>query len=454
MNEICEEKFKNYKEENAETLKNFYKIYGKKILTKANKVQREKIYEDRINEHIKMKDLMENVANHLKNFQNKMKELNEKITSLANKYQELMDQVTEMEVADEENNEKDKKEEEMRKNLKNEMDKKVQAQGIKLKKQKEKLEKQENFDYYIDIIKKKSVQLKSIDRKKEKIFGQFAIFFKQVQEEQLKLLEQSHQLKLQLLEFKAIEDENAFGSKVRNNNSENKNKEEEKNGEDEEYMRKKQELLNQRKMQNRLEIPGTDDIEGFSPDELNDKVEIYDIDMYNQNIKPLFEGTNVYKRFSEKAVKTEYEEYDPIKNKGILPEAYDYALRKLYANINLNQFEFFSIDGIPKKDNVLPFNEILGIRYSDNAKRIIKLKENNPQTGTKFDFIGKDHIPFSIMTKNNNWDIVCPEYASYLAIKTMIDSILAQPKPKNKLEIPQKSEDLSNEKEEYQEYEE
>ena len=454
LNEICEEKFKNYKEENAETLKNFYKIYGKKILTKANKVQREKIYEDRINEHIKMKDLMENVANHLKNFQNKMKELNEKITSLANKYQELMDQVTEMEVADEENNEKDKKEEEMRKNLKNEMDKKVQAQGIKLKKQKEKLEKQENFDYYIDIIKKKSVQLKSIDRKKEKVFGQFAIFFKQVQEEQLKLLEQSHQLKLQLLEFKAIEDENAFGSKVRNNNSENKNKEEEKNGEDEEYMRKKQELLNQRKMQNRLEIPGTDDIEGFSPDELNDKVEIYDIDMYNQNIKPLFEGTNVYKRFSEKAVKTEYEEYDPIKNKGILPEAYDYALRKLYANINLNQFEFFSIDGIPKKDNVLPFNEILGIRYSDNAKRIIKLKENNPQTGTKFDFIGKDHIPFSIMTKNNNWDIVCPEYASYLAIKTMIDSILAQPKPKNKLEIPQKSEDLSNEKEEYQEYEE
>ena len=66
LNEICEEKFKNYKDDNADTLKNFYKLYGKKILTKANKVQKEKIYEDRINEHIKMKDLMENVANHLK----------------------------------------------------------------------------------------------------------------------------------------------------------------------------------------------------------------------------------------------------------------------------------------------------------------------------------------------------------------------------------------------------
>ena len=453
LNEICEEKFKNYKDENADTLKNFYKLYGKKILTKANKVQKEKIYEDRINEHIKMKDLMENIANHLKEFQNKLKELNEKITSLANKYQELMDQVTEMEVADEENMEKGKKEEEMRKKLKDEMDKKVEAQGIKLKKQKEKLEKQENIDYYIEIIKKKNVQLKNIDKKKEKVFEQFAIFFQQVQEEQLKLLEQSHQLKLQLLEFKSIEDENAFGSKVKNP-EDNKNKEEEKNNGDEEYLRKKQELLEQRKMQNRLEIPRNDDIEGLDEDDLNDKVEIYDIDMYNQYIKPLFEGTNVYKRFSEKAVKTEYEEYDPIKNKGILPEAYDYALRKLYANINLNQFEFFTIDGIPKKDNILPFNEIVGIRYSDNAKRIIKLKEENPQTGTKFDFIGKDLIPFSIMTKNNNWDIVCPEYASYLAIKTMIDSILAQPKPKNKLEIPQKSEDLSNEKEEYQEYEE
>jgi len=453
LNEICEEKFKNYKDENADTLKNFYKLYGKKILTKANKVQKEKIYEDRINEHIKMKDLMENIANHLKEFQNKLKELNEKITSLANKYQELMDQVTEMEVADEENMEKGKKEEEMRKKLKDEMDKKVEAQGIKLKKQKEKLEKQENIDYYIEIIKKKNVQLKNIDKKKEKVFEQFAIFFQQVQEEQLKLLEQSHQLKLQLLEFKSIEDENAFGSKVKNPDD-NKNKEEEKNNGDEEYLRKKQELLEQRKMQNRLEIPRNDDIEGLDEDDLNDKVEIYDIDMYNQYIKPLFEGTNVYKRFSEKAVKTEYEEYDPIKNKGILPEAYDYALRKLYANINLNQFEFFTIDGIPKKDNILPFNEIVGIRYSDNAKRIIKLKEENPQTGTKFDFIGKDLIPFSIMTKNNNWDIVCPEYASYLAIKTMIDSILSQPKRKNKLELPQKGEDIRSEKEEYQDYEE
>ena len=453
LNEICEEKFKNYKDENADTLKNFYKLYGKKILTKANKVQKEKIYEDRINEHIKMKDLMENIANHLKEFQNKLKELNEKITSLANKYQELMDQVTEMEVADEENMEKGKKEEEMRKKLKDEMDKKVEAQGIKLKKQKEKLEKQENIDYYIEVIKKKNIQLKNIDKKKEKVFEQFAIFFQQVQEEQLKLLEQSHQLKLQLLEFKSIEDENAFGSKVKNTDD-NKNKEEEKNNGDEEYLRKKQELLEQRKMQNRLEIPRNDDIEGLDEDDLNDKVEIYDIDMYNQYIKPLFEGTNVYKRFSEKAVKTEYEEYDPIKNKGILPEAYDYALRKLYANINLNQFEFFTIDGIPKKDNILPFNEIVGIRYSDNAKRIIKLKEENPQTGTKFDFIGKDLIPFSIMTKNNNWDIVCPEYASYLAIKTMIDSILSQPKQKNKLELPQKGEDIKSEKEEYQDYEE
>ena len=35
LNELCEEKFKNYKEENAETFKNFNKIYGKKILTKV-----------------------------------------------------------------------------------------------------------------------------------------------------------------------------------------------------------------------------------------------------------------------------------------------------------------------------------------------------------------------------------------------------------------------------------
>ena len=443
LNEICEEKFKNYKEENAETLKNFNKIYGTKILTKANKVQKEKIYEDRINEHIKMKDLMENISNYIKQFQIKSKELNEKIISLANKYQETMDQVTEMELNEEEEKEKGKKEEEIRANLKKEMDKKFEEQKIKLKNQKAKLEKQENIEYYIDILKKKNVQLKNISKKKEKVFEQFSIFFQQVQEEQLKLQEQSHQLKLQLLEFKSLEDENAFGSKVKMPNQEetNINEEEKNNSQDEEYFKQREERLSQLKLNNKLEIPETEDIFGLESGENTAEVEVYDIDMFHQNVKPLFEGVNVYKRFSEKAVKTEYEEYDPIKNRGVLPEAFDYALRKLYANINEGQFEFFTIEGIPKKEAVLPFEQIVGIRHSDNAKKIIKMKQEKPQTGTKFDFIGKDHIPFSIMTKNNNWDIVCPEYATYLAIKTMIEYILSLPKKKNKLDINQNNEE-------------
>ena len=443
LNEICEEKFKNYKEENAETLKNFNKIYGKKILTKANKVQKEKIYEDRINEHIKMKDLMENISNYIKQFQIKSKELNEKIISLANKYQETMDQVTEMELNEEEEKEKGKKEEEIRANLKKEIDKKFEEQKIKLKNQKAKLEKQENIEYYIDILKKKNVQLKNISKKKEKVFEQFSIFFQQVQEEQLKLQEQSHQLKLQLLEFKSLEDENAFGSKVKMPNQEetNINEEEKNNSQDEEYFKQREERLSQLKLNNKLEIPETEDIFGLESGENTAEVEVYDIDMFHQNVNPLFEGVNVYKRFSEKAVKTEYEEYDPIKNRGVLPEAFDYALRKLYANINEGQFEFFTIEGIPKKEAVLPFEQIVGIRHSDNAKKIIKMKQEKPQTGTKFDFIGKDHIPFSIMTKNNNWDIVCPEYATYLAIKTMIEYILSLPKKKNKLDINQNNEE-------------
>lgn len=122
-------------------------------------------------------------------------------------------------------------------------------------------------------------------------------------------------------------------------------------------------------MKNKLEVPDNTDIFAVETDELNQEIEIPDIDMYNQKIKPLFDGAKVYKRFQEKAVKTEYEEYDPIKNKGILPEAYDYCLRKLYANINERQFEFFTIEGLPKKEAVLPFDQIHGMRYSDNAKK-------------------------------------------------------------------------------------
>ena len=448
LNELCEEKFKNYKEENSDTLKNFNKIYGKKILTKANKVQKEKIYEDRINQHLKMKELLEGLSNYIKEYQTKNKQLNEKISKLSENYQEVMDQVDDMDVAEDDSKEKANKEEEKRNKLKQEMDQKVKEQSIKLKSQKAKLEKQENIPYYIDNLKKLNSQLKNIDKKKEKAFEQFALFFQQVQEEQLKLQKQSHQLKVQLLEFKALEDDNAFGSKVRmNNNTEETNnnnaiEEEEKNNyienddnEDNEEKLKKQEMLKNKKMKNKLAVPDSSDIFAMEQEEFNTEIEIPEIDMYNQKIKPLFEGTKVYKRFSEKAVKTEYEEYDPIKNKGILPEAYDYCLRKLYANINERQFEFFTLEGLPKKEAILPFNQIIGMRYSDNAKKIIKLKESTPQTGTKTDFIGRDNIPFSIMTKKNNWDIVCPEYTSYVAIKTMVDSILTEPKQKPQIEI-------------------
>ena len=63
-------------------------------------------------------------------------------------------------------------------------------------------------------------------------------------------------------------------------------------------------MINKRTMGNRLEIPKEEDIFGLQIEEMNTDVEIYDIDIYNQNIKPLFEGTNMYKRLSEKSVKT------------------------------------------------------------------------------------------------------------------------------------------------------
>ena len=463
LNELCDEKFKNYKEENSETLKNFNKIYGKKILTKANKIQKEKIYEDRINLHLKMKESIENITDYINDYHNKNKELNEKISKLADDYQEVMDKVDEMDLNGDDNKMKANKEEEKRMKLKEEMDQKVKEQRIKLKVQKEKLEKQENIEYYIENLKKLNNELKNIDRKKEKTFEQFSVFFQQVQQEQLKLQEQSHQLKLQLLEYKQAEDENAFSSKVRMNNIEDSNNvidEEEKNNYkeiEEENKRRREELLRKNKSKNKLSVPDGSDIFAAEREELNSEIEIPDIDMYNQKLKPLFEGTKVYKRFSEKAVKTEYEEYDPIKNKGILPEAYDYCLRKLYANINERQFEFFTIEGLPKKEAILPFSQIHGIRYSDNAKKIIKLKEETPQTGTKTDFIGRDNIPFSVMTKKDNWDIVCPEYISYIAIKTMIKTILSQ--PKHQIEARQISNgeneiNYQEEEEHYEEYDE
>ena len=72
------------------------------------------------------------------------------------------------------------------------MDQKVQEQALKQKDQKEKLEKQENIEYYIEALKILNTQLKNMEKKKEKAFEQFALFSQQVQEEQLKLQEKSN----------------------------------------------------------------------------------------------------------------------------------------------------------------------------------------------------------------------------------------------------------------------
>ena len=85
----------------------------------------------------------------------------------------------------------------------------------------------------------------------------------------------------------------------------NNNEEEKNNFEDEEYLRQREEKLNQRKLNNKLEIPETEDIFGLETNEYTSDVKIYDIDMFSENIKPILEGTNIYKRFCEKAVMTE-----------------------------------------------------------------------------------------------------------------------------------------------------
>ena len=443
LNEITDGKFEEYQNENSETLKNFNKIYGKKILTKANKVQREKIYEDRINEHLKIKNDIENLITFIKDYQIKNKELNEKMTLVAENYEEIMDQVGDVENNQDDNVRKARDLEEKKNNLKIEMDNMVKTETEKLKLKKEKLEKQENIDFYVNKLKKLNENLKNYDKKKEKVFEQFALFQKQIQEEQLKLQEQSHQLKLQLLEYKTIEDDNAFASKVKVIEENNNNEEEKINEEDEEELHKKQELSN-KKNKNKLIVPLQKDIfENYEEEIINIENEYAQLDTFEQKIQPLLEGTNVYKRFTDKAVKTEYEEYDPIKNKGIIPEAYDYCLRKLYANINEKQFEFYTTEGLPKIEAILKFKQILGIRYSDNAKKLIKKKEI-PKIGVKNDFIGRDDIPFSIMTKNSNWDIVCPEYTSYVAIKTMVDNILSEPEQKEKFGPLNEEEKIAN----------
>lgn len=425
LNQQAEKQYQQYLKDNKETLKNFNKIYSKKILEKANKVQKQKIYEDRVAEHLQFKKEFYDNLEFIKHYEVQNKELNEKMVETASRYKQLQDQVDDCD----EGNGKDELKANLkkRKALKDEMDRMAAENAEKLRVQKEFLEKKYNVEFCIKTLKKLQADLVFLDKRRAKIMAEFAEYQRQIQEEKLALLELCHKYKMELLNIQKTLD----GSHEREERERKEAEERERQrlkGEAERFEaeRKMQEEIKRKQMRNRLDVEMEENIfEGFN-EEFNKELMLPELNRYDYKVKPLIDGCIVYKRFCEtNSVRTEYEEYNPNKKKGVLPEAFDYAKRKLFINLRLARFDFYTAEkSIPRLESNLAFTDIHGIKYSDNSKKIIKRKETDLMTGKCEDYVLKDFIPFTIMTKNNNWDIVCPDYTSYVAVKTIVDSIL------------------------------
>lgn len=425
LNQQAEKQYQQYLKDNKETLKNFNKIYSKKILEKANKVQKQKIYEDRVAEHLQFKKEFYDNLEFIRHYEIQNKELNEKMVETAHHYKQLQDEVDDID----EGNGKDelKKNLQKRKALKDEMDRLAMENAEKLKIQKEYLEKKYNVEFCIKTLKKLQKDLVNLDKRRAKIMAEFAEYQRQIQEEKLALLELSHKYKMELLRIQKILDGSLEREERERIEAQERERQRMKNeAERLEAERKMQEEIRRKEMRNRLNIEMEENIfEGFNED-FNKELMLPELNRYDYKVKPLIEGCIVYKRFCEtNSVRTEYEEYNPNKKKGVLPEAFDYAKRKLFINLRLGRFDFYTAEkSIPRLESQLAFKEIHGIKYSDNAKKIIKKKETDLMTGKCEDYVLKDFIPFTIMTKDNNWDIVCPDYTSYVAVKTIVDSVL------------------------------
>jgi hypothetical protein len=81
---LSNNEFNDYLNENNEIFKNMKKIYGKKIVEKVQKIKKEKLYENKIVNHLNKKNIINNFYNFMKNYTNNLNNLNENCENINN----------------------------------------------------------------------------------------------------------------------------------------------------------------------------------------------------------------------------------------------------------------------------------------------------------------------------------------------------------------------------------
>lgn len=172
LEKISEDQYNRYLLLNQSTLKNMGKIYGKKIVNKVNKIQKEKFYESILLSHGEKKQMLRVYISYINTFETTRENYKTEIDALTEKYTKEMEVLMKIKI---ERNKIGKEKnilEESCKELKNMIENCLTQQEKNFKLEKTKLQRIQNIPFLIEKTKEFSKKREQLNKEELKLYEQ------------------------------------------------------------------------------------------------------------------------------------------------------------------------------------------------------------------------------------------------------------------------------------------
>ena len=395
--QLSKEEYNEFIKENEETLNHIKKFYGTKMVNKVNKEKKEELYQDKVMEHMKIRESINKCLNFINNYQAKNKIIKDEYENISPQYQDLNEELNEL---NEKKEEKIKNQHLIEKSSKELNDK---INQILLKKEenfiyeKKRLYNLENMNYYFDKIKSIKLKLDNLEKNKLQNDNNQEKNQTELNTKRLELREKNINLKKQLINLQM---------NIKNSNEEENNKlikENKKNNDFEQLINitsdinKKGELFNARTISLNN----------------NEKDEEEEFLLYSEIMLPLLEGIEIYQKYGDKVKQSK--EFNPFNFDN--PLDFGYKERILLLNLEDDTINFYYDETLKRIESKFYLKDIKGLFLTLPAKKIIKEKKK----GEYNNLINKDNIPIAFITNSDNIELIIPNYTNYLAIENLMD---------------------------------
>lgn len=391
---ISKEEYNEFLKENQDTLNNIKKIYGTKIVNKVNKEKKEEFYQDKVKEHMKIRESINKCLNFIKNYESKNKSIKEEYDLIYPQYQDLNDELNDLKLRREEQIKNQNLIEKSSKELNDKINQILIKKEEHFINEKKRLYNLENMNYYLDKLKTIKLKLDSLEKNKIRNENNQEKNQNEINSKRLELREKNVNLKKKLVNLQM---------------NINPNKEEESKLSTKDKFNESEKLINLTNDMNKKE-------ELFNAKmtlDINKKEEVEDeFTLYSEIMLPLLEGIEIYQKYGEK---NNMREFNPFKFDN--PIDFGYKERILLLNLDDDTINIYYDDTLRRIESKYLLKNIKGLFLTLSAKKIIKEKK----LGESSNLINKDNIPIALITNNDNIELIIQNYSNYLAIENLMD---------------------------------